>query len=748
MARKGLTIPVVIILLLFLVTPASLLVYRAQNPSVQNVTSDLADEAGLSGNNNVDTEKPLNESISTPGKENRPKDIVVSTLWDPGSPRAEQSVDFYVLNGRRFDEVRWELGDGSVATGDEISHTYQEPGSYTINVTVETEDAIGWKSNQIEVREMGEKPIPEMDFQPDKITAGDKIDLSAGRSSHPAGRIVNYQWNIGGVRKDGKEVQHTFGSEGPKTVVLTVTGSKGLNSTRVEEIEVGPPNELPAPRLDWDTSNPKVGENITFDASESADSDGEIVEYWWKFEQESYYNGSEKEWKVFESPGVRNVSLKVVDDVGGETWIEEIINVTVNQPPDVRIDYSPSPPVPDQRVNFEAVAVDKDGSITKYQWDFNQDGEYEVEGPEVDRYFVESGKKEVTLKVTDDGGLSKKTTIEINVDPSDSARSNNEPPVASFSYDAQVPREGEELTFDASNSEDSDGQIESYRWDFDQDGQHERTGSRVTESIDDFGSVNVGLRVADDDGSADRISKELEIVRNECEKMHVSGKLQDKADIIFVGRNYESDSKMKSDFDRIIDFDRNHADFRGLFDVYPMNVSRDKFNLWRIDAGVGNIADHGEGLVSDTTEYFDTCGFADYKVLLSKDGFDYLAFAHPSANRMFIGNVANRVENDDGAKALLHEWGHGFAGLKDEYHTENGRDASGKPNCAPTREKAEEWWGNLAETHPEVGYEQGCAYQADNWEPHPGGTIMGDGGLWHYGPVNDRRLLEELDKYQ
>jgi len=233
-----------------------------------------------------------------------------------------------------------------------------------------------------------------------------------------------------------------------------------------------------------------------------------------------------------------------------------------------------------------------------------------------------------------------------------------------------------------------------------------------------------------------------------CQEMMINGHPSNKADILLVGRNYRADSVMMEDFRYYMDFNQTH---RGLFDVYPMNVSMEKFNVWVLDAGENGIAYYGDkkdgrGLIKDARDWFAKCPFADYPVVMSEDGFGRSAFSVD--NEMYIPNVSQKVRDDNGAVALIHEWGHGFGDLKDEYSRENGRNASGKPNCAPSREAADEWWGEMARKNPNVGFERGCAYTEDNWEPHPGGTIMGDGGLWHYGPVNDRALLEKLEEYK
>jgi hypothetical protein len=81
----------------------------------------------------------------------------------------------------------------------------------------------------------------------------------------------------------------------------------------------------------------------------------------------------------------------------------------------------------------------------------------------------------------------------------------NQPPTASFIYSPQNPAIGEEMTFDASSSYDSDGEIVAYEWKFG-DGNAD-SGEIVTYSYVAEGSYTVTLTVTDNGGLSDSISK-------------------------------------------------------------------------------------------------------------------------------------------------------------------------------------------------------------------------------------------------
>lgn len=87
-----------------------------------------------------------------------------------------------------------------------------------------------------------------------------------------------------------------------------------------------------------------------------------------------------------------------------------------------------------------------------------------------------------------------------------------EPPTASFTYSPEEPNVFEEVTFDASSSYDSNGQIVSYEWDFG-DGE---TAMEVeaAHSYSEARDYTVELTVTDNDGWKDHTRKQIDYVHS------------------------------------------------------------------------------------------------------------------------------------------------------------------------------------------------------------------------------------------
>ncbi len=98
--------------------------------------------------------------------------------------------------------------------------------------------------------------------------------------------------------------------------------------------------------------------------------------------------------------------------------------------------------------------------------------------------------------------------------------SGNTNPVPKLDVPSQV-QEGNSFTADASASNDPDGSIESYDWDWTDDGTYENYGALKT--ADHFymypGTKTIRLRVKDDDGATSTVTKDIEVTQDCPEEM-------------------------------------------------------------------------------------------------------------------------------------------------------------------------------------------------------------------------------------
>jgi PKD repeat protein len=153
-----------------------------------------------------------------------------------------------------------------------------------------------------------------------------EVSLDASASSSPSGAIVSYEWDFGdGTDGTGVTVAHTYDEKGVYPITLVVTDSGGKTGARTRSVEAL--NRVPVARFTVDKMWVGTNDPLEFDASDSEDPDGEIVQYIW-----SFGDGSTSEGEVvrhsYAVPGWKPlVTLTVVDDSGGSSSTSRQVNV-------------------------------------------------------------------------------------------------------------------------------------------------------------------------------------------------------------------------------------------------------------------------------------------------------------------------------------------------------------------------------------------------------------------------------------
>lgn len=169
---------------------------------------------------------------------------------------------------------------------------------------------------------------------------------------------------------------------------------------------------------------------------------------------------------TFTSPGNYTVQLEVSDDLGAtdrETLTIAVTSPTaLNTPPTAVISSSAGLGAAPLTVNFDGSdSTDSDGTIVQYQWDMG-DGST-ASGPQSSHTYITPGTFSATLSVIDNGGLTDtiSTPVLVNL-----PQQENSPPTALIATDNNEGVVPLAVGFDASESQDSDGSIVLYAWNF------------------------------------------------------------------------------------------------------------------------------------------------------------------------------------------------------------------------------------------------------------------------------------------
>lgn len=163
------------------------------------------------------------------------------------------------------------------------------------------------------------------------------------------------------------------------------------------------------------------------------------------------------------------------------------------------------------QVGFDASASsDSDGTIIEYAWDWDDDGLYDgiSDQPSATHTFTVAGDWTVRLRVTDEqfGRDSAMVAISVNVP-------GNQLPSASFAPDKLFADQGSTINFDGSLSDDGDGGLVKYEWDYNGDGEYDSFGTipNSSHTFSNHGLFPVKLRVTDTVGAQDTYSVAVRI---------------------------------------------------------------------------------------------------------------------------------------------------------------------------------------------------------------------------------------------
>jgi len=209
----------------------------------------------------------------------------------------------------------WVFGDGGTSNLKNPVHTYQNPGTYSANLTVTDDDAaIGKATVAITVLPVPNIP-PVATIKVDKNTGNAPLAVNfTGGGTDTDGKIVKWNWSFGDKGYSSKQNQsHTFSVAKTYQVVLTITDDDGANATKTVNITVNPRvNKLPTVTIKADKTTGIAPLLVAF-SSAAIDPDGTITSYAWTF-GDGGKSTKQNESHTFASPGTYTVKLIVLDN--------------------------------------------------------------------------------------------------------------------------------------------------------------------------------------------------------------------------------------------------------------------------------------------------------------------------------------------------------------------------------------------------------------------------------------------------
>jgi PKD repeat protein/ABC-type branched-subunit amino acid transport system substrate-binding protein len=150
---------------------------------------------------------------------------------------------------------------------------------------------------------------------------GSEITFTSAGSNDPDGAIVEYRWRFGDDTPEStmQNPTHTYSKIGTYTVTLIVEDNKNATNIDAATCTVTSPtppvNKSPVPKTNGPYSC-EVGETLSFNSSGSNDPDGAIVEYRWRFGDDTPESTMQNPTHAYSKTGTYTVTLTVKDNQG------------------------------------------------------------------------------------------------------------------------------------------------------------------------------------------------------------------------------------------------------------------------------------------------------------------------------------------------------------------------------------------------------------------------------------------------
>jgi len=306
-------------------------------------------------------------------------------------------------------QYSWSFGEGTGATGQNVSFVYSESGVYEVHLTVkDNNNASTYALVNVTVKD----PEILLSVSSYQIFQDETVFFNASHELDDGS--FNFSLHFGdGYSAEGQNVTHIFNKVEIFTPWLIV--NDGMENTTIFLQEITVQNVVPIAVIQADKLQVSEDETVQFDASGSLDSasDLPILAYSWDFVDGSNSAGIEV---IHAFPEMGNYTVKLTVSDGKTTGTTE-----------VQIDVQNLPPVADAGIPKERkttvgepVILDASGTTDtpsdinelNYTWKIGNDTVY---GEVVSYIFSKTGEFTVSLIIQDNNGASSEDTITFQV---------------------------------------------------------------------------------------------------------------------------------------------------------------------------------------------------------------------------------------------------------------------------------------------------------------------------------------------
>jgi len=380
----------------------------------------------------------------------------------------------------------WDFGDGPGSTrpGANPSYTYNNPGTYTITLTITTTGGCTETKAFPNAIKTGTPPV--VDFTADKITGCAKDSIRFTSTATPF--ADKWFWNFGdGDTSNLQNPTHTFQDTGKLSVTLIAynNGCASVPRIRTDYITITP---LVA-RFDYQSVSCNDRLNIQFTNTSIIDLLSPET-YQWDF-GDGITTTSKNPTHKYADSGIYNVTLIVRDAINCPDTIIKKVAVIYQR---AIFKASKIAPCKNERITIFTTA--DTNKISKYEWRINGGSRF-LAPWSFDTSFIVNGPNEVQLILTDTSGCTDTNTVAGFITVAG--------PIADFTTPAPGACQSKSVTF--TDQSTSARTIAKWTWDFGDSTVQTYTAPPFNHTYRDTGAFSVKLIVQDVSGCTDTVIK-------------------------------------------------------------------------------------------------------------------------------------------------------------------------------------------------------------------------------------------------
>jgi PKD repeat protein len=334
-------------------------------------------------------------------------EFIVNKTYGP-APFGQLFVD--LSTGEQITSWAWDFeNDGIIDSTQEFPwHTYQDPGNYTVSLTVTNAAGSDTETKPDYIIVLSAIAFPHPDFSATPTSGPQPLavqftDLSTGDP------ITSWAWdfqNDGIVDSTQQNPTFTYTSPGNYTVRLTVTSPGGTGTMVYSHIRVVPAIAPPVAQF---TGVPTYGKSpLTVSFTDQSTGAG-ITSRAWDFQNDGIVDSTQQNPTfTYTSPGMYTVKLTVTNPAGSDSEVKSgYIVVTPPAPPVAQ--FTGVPTSGKRPLTVRLTDQSTGAGITSWAWDFQNDGIIDSTDQNPACTYTKAGSYSVKLTVTNPGGSNSKT---------------------------------------------------------------------------------------------------------------------------------------------------------------------------------------------------------------------------------------------------------------------------------------------------------------------------------------------------